>query len=65
MMQGVGVMSRGDPSCSQEMLWILEKQRKWFVYLAISLQQYGVVELTMNMSTDLVIYYLCVFSQVN
>lgn len=64
-MQGVGVKSRGDPSCSQEMLWILEKKRKWFVYLAISLQQYGVEEQTLNMSTDLVIYYLCGFRQVN
>lgn len=59
-MQGVWVEGSGDPSCSQEILWTLEKQRKWFVYLALSSQQCG-IEQTLHMRTDLVIYYLCGF----
>lgn len=44
VMQGTGVESGGNPSCSQEVLWTLEKQRKWFVYLALSLQQCSAVK---------------------
>lgn len=61
----VEVEGRTDPSCSQQTLWTLEKQRKWFVYTALSLQRGGVVEQTLNLSTNLVTYYLCGFRHVN
>lgn len=46
--EGEGVEDRENPSCSQETLGTLGKQRKWFVYFAPSLQQRGAVQQTLN-----------------